>query len=77
IYEARKVKKLLFLLSLAFVWAYKTGVWLNETKPIRICKNEYREFSFFRYGLLYLQNCLLNNAQYQNIISTIKILSGD
>jgi hypothetical protein len=71
--DAKKIEKLLFLLAIAFVWAYKTGIWLNEQKPIRICQNGNREFSFFRYGLIYLQNSLLNSAKYQQVIMSIKI----
>lgn len=75
--QPKKLEKLLFLLAFAFVWAYRTGVWLNQKKNIRICKNGHKEFSFFRYGFLYLQNALLNHAHYQNLISAVKILSGD
>jgi hypothetical protein len=75
--QAPKIEKLLFLLAFAFVWAYKTGLWLNERKPIRICPNGRREFSFFRYGFLFLQYCLLNDTQYPQLVKTIQLLSED
>jgi hypothetical protein len=75
--EPKKVEKLLFLIAIAFVWAYKTGVWRNQEEPVRICKNGHQEFSFFRYGFLFLQSSLLNHAKYQQLIMSIKKLSGD
>ena len=39
------------ILSLAFFWAYKLGLWIHETHPIRLKKHGHLAVSFVRYGL--------------------------
>lgn len=75
--DKEKIAKLLALLSIAFAWCYLAGLWLDEQKPIRICQNGNREFSFFRYGFLYLQHLLLNCTQDYNLSQACKLLSSD
>jgi Transposase DDE domain len=47
-----RIEKLLALLTIAFCWAYKTGEWRHEKKPITIKKHGRKAVSLFRYGLL-------------------------
>lgn len=51
-----RMSKLVAVLSLAFAWAYVSGQWLNEQKPIEIKfkgkENECLAFSFFRVCLI-------------------------
>lgn len=70
---ARRIKTLLFVLSIGAIWAIKTGLWLiEEGKKIPIKhfkdKKEQRWKSVFRWGLDQLQNILLNDLDYQKVI---------
>lgn len=75
--DQEKIAKLLALISIAFAWCYLTGLWLHEQKPIRLCKNGKREYSFFRYGFLYLQHLLLNSTKTYQLSIAYKLLSPD
>ena len=70
-----RISKLLCLLSIAFIWAYLTGIYRHENiKPIRIKKHGRRAYSYFKYGLTYIAHallCLILN----DIDVIIKILS--
>lgn len=56
-----KIAKIMAILTLAFLWAVKTGQWLHQMKPIPQKKTLQRPVkSIFRYGLDQLQNVLLN-----------------
>ncbi len=46
-----RIKKLLSLVLIAFVWSYKVGLYLNALKPIPIKKHGRKAYSFFKYGL--------------------------
>jgi len=59
--EPHKISKILAILTIAFLWAVKTGLWLNKVKPIPQKKTLNRPVkSIFRYGLDKLQEVLLN-----------------
>ena len=74
--DPKKIAKLVALCSIAFVWCYKVGEWRHQKTKIRVCTNGYNEYSFFRYGLLLLQE-LLNNMMTKKtkFNKTIKVLS--
>ena len=55
-----RIKKLLVLLAIAFVWAHKTGEWRSELKPIKIKKHGRRAVSLFRAGLDYISAAIVN-----------------
>ncbi len=57
--EAR-VERLLALLALAFVFAYRVGEWLTEKQPIRLKRHGRKERSVFRLGLDHLTEVLLD-----------------
>lgn len=46
-----RVSKLLALVAIAYVWAYRVGEWLHEQKPIRRCSHGRLGQSIFRHGL--------------------------
>jgi hypothetical protein len=71
-----RFKKLLALLSIAFYWAYKTGIVKDkEILPITISKSTgKREYSYFTYGLSALAEALYN-ADFQSIKHFTQILS--
>jgi hypothetical protein len=63
--EPRRIEKLLVLLSLGFVWAYRIGEWRASIKPIPLKKlrNQKRpKNSFFRLGLDHLRDLLTNSG---------------
>jgi transposase len=72
--DIERLEKLVLLVMIAFVWAYKVGIYLHEKKPILIKKHGRKAKSIFKHGLSYLAKVFLNN-QYQNEIEIFKFLS--
>ncbi len=56
-----RIGKLFSLVLIAFVWAYKAGIFLNDLFPIKIKKHGRKAKSLFKYGLTYLANVLFSN----------------
>ena len=55
-----RIRKLVALLSLAFIWAHLVGLWRQEREgPLRRKKHGRLEKSVFRYGLDHLRRLLL------------------
>lgn len=66
--ELERIEKLFALVIIAFTWAYLVGIFLHENiKPIRILNNGRKAKSFFKYGLNYIENVLLNTCFKDNI----------
>lgn len=59
--DMHRVAKLLALVIVAFVWAYKAGIYLDKIRPIKIKKHGRRAKSLFKYGLTYLAKVLFSN----------------
>lgn len=59
--DTERISKLLALILIAFVWAYKVGIYLNTLKPIKIKNHGRKAYSFFKYGLNFLAKILNNN----------------
>lgn len=59
--EIDRVEKLFALVLIAFVWAYKIGIYLNSLKPIPIKKHGRKAYSLFKFGLNALSKILNNN----------------
>ena len=57
--DQERIKKLFFLLSVAFCWAHKTGEWQSEYNPILIKKHGRPKISLFRKGLDFLNETIL------------------
>jgi len=74
-----RLSKLLALLSIAFVWAYVTGVWLWEQKPPKLKKHGRAPISVFRLGFDWLRRLLaplagwFRQADFQTVVG---FLSG-
>ena len=49
-----KLKKLLTLVSIAYLWCIMVGMWISESIKIRIVTHGRKEISIFRAGLNYL-----------------------
>ena len=74
--DYEKINKLLYIISLAFIWSYNVGIYLHENeKPIKIKKHGRREKSFFKYGLQKLAQVFLNKDIKQVEMLTSKFLS--
>ena len=62
--DYKRLDKLLMLIALAFVWAYKVGIFRNDTvKALKIKKHGRLEKSFFAYGLEWLAQVFINAFQ--------------
>jgi hypothetical protein len=59
--DADRIEKLFSLVLIAFVWAYKVGIYLDKLNPIKIKKHERRAKSLFKQGLDYITNVLFTN----------------
>jgi hypothetical protein len=54
--DGERINKLLALLALATVWAFKVGEWLHQQAPLKIKKHGRLAKSIFRYGLDHLRS---------------------
>jgi len=63
-----RLKKLIMLVMIAFVWCYKIGDFIDaQIKAIRIKTHGRRAISVFRYGLDYVSKCLLSGINKYNL----------
>ena len=68
--EYKRLDKLLMLIALAFVWAYKVGIFRNDTvKTLKIKKHGRLEKSLFAYGLEWLAHAFIN--AFQNLMQKL------
>lgn len=66
--DRERIEKLLLLVIITFVWAYKIGIFLHEkVKAIEIKKHGRRAISLFKYGLEYIAQVLLNTEKIDTI----------
>ena len=66
--DTDRIRKLLLLVMIAFVWCYKVGIHLhNNIKPIIIKKHGRKAKSIFKYGLSYVASILLNSESNDDI----------
>lgn len=72
--EIQRIQKLILIVMIAFVWCYKTGIYLHHIRPIKVKKHGRKAKSIFKYGLSFLASVLLNN-QNQNYINIFQFLS--
>lgn len=63
IIEPERISALITVLVIGFCWAHRVGEWRHQHEPIRIKKHRRRQYSFFRYGLDYLQTAILSLGQ--------------
>ncbi len=73
--DTDRIRKLLLLVMIAFVWCYKVGIHLhNNIKQITIKKHGRKAKSIFKYGLSHVANILLN-SESKDDIQIFKFLS--
>lgn len=73
-----RINKLIFLVAIAMIWSYLTGLWLTNSTKIKISvKNHGRQAkSIFRIGLDFLRTILMTENKLKfEFLETLKILS--
>ncbi len=58
--DGERINKLLALLTLATIWAFKVGQWLHHQEPLKIKKHGRLTKSIFRYGLDFLRSTVFD-----------------
>ena len=59
-----RIKKLIVVLAVAYCWAYKTGEWRHHNeKVISLKKHGRPQYSWFRYGLDWIVNKIIQRGQ--------------
>lgn len=72
-----RIKKLIALVLIAFVWSYLVGVWIDNVTRIKIKKHGRLAKSYFRCGLDYLTHIIENInlkhmfAEYKSLINLL------
>ena len=59
--DMERIAKLFSLVLIAFVWAYKVGIFLDSLTPIKIKKHGRKAKSYFKHGLSEISNALFLN----------------
>lgn len=72
--QVGRVERLFALVMIAYTWAYKTGIQLNDAIKIRIKSHGRRAKSFVKYGLEYITEVLLNPFNHHKM-NVFQILS--
>lgn len=73
--DLERISKMLYLLCIAYIWAYRTGIYRHQNiKPIKIKKHGRKAYSFFKYGLVFIAHALLCDIM-PDLEIAIKILS--
>jgi len=66
----------LAVVAIAFVWAFLAGIDKHlNIKPIKVKKHGRRAYSFFRYGLIRIENALINPINNSDLDECYKLLS--
>lgn len=74
--DQERLSKLVAILTLAIVWAFKTGLWLHKHKPIPTKKHGYKAKSFFRHGFDFMRRIFSKSlCSYQEFSSILLCLS--
>ena len=74
--DAKRLSKLLALMTLALCWAVKTGEWLHQHRPIKVKKHGRKAKSIFRYGLDYLRSIVTDlDLKRDEFLHSLQFLS--
>ena len=60
--DAEKIKKLIAIVTIAFIWSFLVGVWMSNQTPIKLKNHGRLSISYFRFGFDYLVH-LIENIQ--------------
>lgn len=76
LYDLERISKLIALVAIAFIWAYKVGIDKDlNIKEIKRKKHGRKAYSFFKYGLIELTTAFVNNCSLARNKKFINILS--
>lgn len=74
--DYQRINKLLLITAMAFLWAYKVGIYRNDNiKEIVIKKHGRPAQSLFSYGLEFLAQALINFFPKRILVATTAFLS--
>lgn len=74
--DGAKLDKLVALLTIAFTWAMKAGLWLHHHKPIPLKVHGRRQKSLFRLGFDFLRRIVSNfSLRRRDFHSALQLLS--
>jgi hypothetical protein len=74
--DLSRISKMLAILSVTFVWAYRVGIYRNDhIKRIQIKKHGRQAYSYFKYGLIFIAQALLNPFRVKDFEICTKVLS--
>lgn len=74
--DGQSINKLLALLALATVWAFKVGEWLHQQQPLKLKKHGRLAKSLFRYGLDHLRSIVFDiQLKLDDFLFSLKFLS--
>jgi hypothetical protein len=74
--DPERLSRLVALLAIALCWAFRTGEWLAQQKPIPIKSHGRKAKSIFRTGLDHLQRLCLNlDSMANQFLSVLPFLS--
>ncbi len=74
--DLERITKLIAIIAVAFVWAYKAGLDKHRNiRKIEIKKHGRRAHSFFKYGLIRIAHALLNDSNREELRVCINVLS--
>jgi hypothetical protein len=74
--DSERLSRLLALLTIALCWAYRTGEWLSNDKPILIKTHGRKAQSIFRYGFDYLRRIFFDLNEHQaDFLQSLQFLS--
>lgn len=74
--DSERLSRLFALLTIALCWAYRTGQWLSDNKPILIKTHGRKAQSIFRYGFDHLRRILFDLDEHQaDFLQSLQFLS--
>ena len=60
--DTKRIEKLILLIMVAFVWAYKIGIHIHQNiKPVLVKKHGRKAKTIFKTGLDFITKCFLNS----------------
>jgi len=74
--QLNRLSKLMFMITLAFVWAYRIGEWSHQQKPIPLKKHGRLSQSIFKRGLSILAHLIyVSVRKYNDYLNAVQFLS--
>jgi len=75
LHDIKRIEKLTQLVMIAFIWCYKTGIYIHENvRKIQVKKHGRKAKSIFKCGLSFIASVLLNSKN-QTDIDVFRFLS--